>query len=169
MPDVDVRNEPLDGAPAHLEGYDRHVLFEEDFCVVLPVDHPLAVHPVVTMTQLRDESWIDHDIHDSPTGRIITRACHAAGFTPHYVARLDDYHAATSPAAAGLGTTVLPRIALTGLPANLAVRQLSNPTLHRRIVAHTCTHLARARLIDTTLTALRDAAQRIQPATADPS
>ncbi|MFF0991540.1 LysR family transcriptional regulator [Kocuria nitroreducens] len=167
VPDVDVRIESLDGPPAYLEGYDRHFLFEEDFCVVLSVDHPLVAHPVVTMAELRDEPWIDHDIHDSPTGRIITRACHAAGFSPHYVARLDDYHAATSLAAAGLGITVLPRIALTGLPANLAVRPLSDPTVHRRIVAHTRTHLARARLIHTTLTALREAAQRIQRPTTD--
>lgn len=60
---------------------------------------------------------------------------------------------------------MLPRIALTGLSANLTVRQLSNPTIHRRIVAHTRVHLARARLIQTTLTALREAAERIQPPT----
>ena len=169
VPDVDVRNESLDGPPAHLEGYQRHALHEEDFCVVLPVDHPLAARPAVTMAQLRDEPWIDHDIHDGPTGRIITRACHAAGYTPHYVARLDDHHAATSLAAAGLGITVLPRIALTGLPATLTSRPLVDPAVHRRIVAHTHTrtHPTRARLIHTALTALREAARRSRPAPPD--
>lgn len=165
MPDVDVRNEALDGPPTHVEGYQRHALHEEDFCVVLPLDHPLAAHPTVTMAQLRDEPWIDHDIHDGPTGRIITRACHAAGFTPHYVARLDDHHATTGLAAAGLGITVLPRIALTGLSANLTTRPLTDPTVHRRIVAHTRTHPTRSRLIHTTLTALREAARRTLPTT----
>ncbi|MEX5235255.1 LysR family transcriptional regulator [Kocuria arenosa] len=166
-PDVDVRNESLDGPPGHLEGYQRHALHEEDFCVVLPVGHALAARATVTMAQLRDEPWIDHDIHDGPTGRIITRACHAAGYTPHYVARLDDHHAATSLAAAGLGITVLPRIALTGLPANLTTRPLVDPAVHRRIVAHTRTHPTGARLIHTTLTALRAAARRSRPSTPD--
>ncbi|MEX5272011.1 LysR family transcriptional regulator [Kocuria sabuli] len=167
VPDVDVRNEPLDGPPVHLEGYQRHVLHEEDFWVVLPATHPLAAHPVIAMAQLRDESWIDHDIHDGPTGRIITRACHAAGFTPHYIARLDDHHAATGLAEAGLGITVLPRVALTGLPGSLTMRPLTDPTVHRRIVAHTRTHPTRAQLIHTTLTALREAARRTRPSTPD--
>jgi DNA-binding transcriptional LysR family regulator len=104
---------------------------------------------------------------DGPTGRIITRACHAAGFGPRHIARLDDHHAATGLAAAGLGITVLPRIAPAGLPGNLTTRPLAEPTAHRRIVAHTRNHPTRARPIHTTLTALREAAQRIPPSTPD--
>lgn len=161
--DVDVRNEPVDGPPTHLEGYRRHVLVEEDFCVVLPLDHPLVAEAVVPVAQLRDEPWIDPDIHDGPAGQILTRACHAAGFTPRYVARLDDHHAAISLAAAGLGIVVLPRIALTGLPENLTVKPLSHPVVRRRVVVHTRTHPTRARLVQAALTALDDAAHRDGP------
>ncbi|MFF0991548.1 hypothetical protein [Kocuria nitroreducens] len=42
-------------------------------------------------------------------------------------------------------------------------RPLSDPTVHRRIVAHTRTHPTRSRLIHTTLTALRHAAEQARP------
>ncbi|MHA7241543.1 LysR family transcriptional regulator [Arthrobacter sp. TMS1-12-1] len=157
-PDIEIRNEALDADPLTLEGYQRHVLAEEKLRLVLPKDHPLCAHDTVDMIQLRGEAWIDHDIHDGPTGRIIARACTTAGFTPSYIARLDDHHAALSLTAAGLGITVLPTIALTGIPGNLTTRALTGPTVSRRIVAFTRTHPVRARLIHTALTALRKAA-----------
>ncbi|WP_028280641.1 LysR family transcriptional regulator [Arthrobacter sp. H5] len=163
MPDVDVRNEALDAPGDRLEGYRRNVLAEEDFCVVLPIDHVLAGRQVISLAELRDQPWIDHDIHDGPTGQILASACQSAGFSPRYVARLDDHHAAVSLAAAGLGITVLPRIAVAGLPAALTTRPLTDPTVHRRIVAHTRTRPTRARLIHTVLTALREVAQDAGP------
>jgi DNA-binding transcriptional LysR family regulator len=158
QPDIEIRNEALDADLLTVEGYQRHVLAEEELRLVLPRDHPLSSQDVVKMIQLRDEAWIDHDIHDGPTGRIIARACTTAGFTPRYIARLDDHHAALSLASAGLGVTVLPPIALTGMPDNLTDRPLTGPTVGRRIVAFTRTHPVRARLIHTALTALREAA-----------
>lgn len=158
QPDIEIRNEALDADPLTLEGYQRHVLAEEELRLVLPKDHPLCAHDTVDMVHLRDEAWIDHDIHDGPTGRIIARACTIAGFTPHYIARLDDHHAALSLTAAGLGITILPMIALTEMPKNLTTRPLTGPTVSRRIVAFTRTHPVRARLIHTALTALRETA-----------
>ncbi|WP_081737785.1 LysR family transcriptional regulator [Arthrobacter sp. H41] len=158
QPDIEIRNEALDADPLILDGYQRHVLTEEELRLVLPLGHPLCSQEVVDMVQLRDEPWIDHDINDGPTGRIIARACTTAGFTPRYVARLDDHHAALSLAAAGLGLTVLPPIALTGMPDNLTVRPLAGPTVGRRIVAFARTHPVRARLIHDALTALREIA-----------
>lgn len=157
-PDVDVRNEAVDGAGLQLDSYRRHVLAEEEFYVVLPAGHELAAGSTVTMSDLHDQPWIDHDMHDGPTGQIIDRACQSAGFIPRYVARLDDHHAAISLAAAGLGITVLPRIAIVGLTDALVIRPLADPPVHRRIVAHASQHPARARLIKTALDALREAA-----------
>ncbi|NJC23954.1 DNA-binding transcriptional LysR family regulator [Arthrobacter pigmenti] len=156
--DVDVRNEAVAGTGIQQEGYRRHVLAEEEFCVVLPADHPLASGSAVTLSELSDQPWIDHDMHDGPTGQIIARACQSAGFIPRYVARLDDHHAAISLAAAGLGITVLPRMAIVGLSEGLVVRPLADPPVHRRIVAHARMHPPRARLIQVVLDALREAA-----------
>ncbi|MBG6216830.1 DNA-binding transcriptional LysR family regulator [Arthrobacter sp. CAN_A6] len=160
QPDIEIRNEALESDPVNLNGYQRHVLIEEELHLVLPANHPLCVQEVVEMVQLRDEPWIDHDINDGPTGQIIARACTTAGFTPRYVARLDDHHSALSLAAAALGVTVIPSIALTGMPDNLSVRSLAGPTVGRRIVAFTRAHRVRARLIHTALTALREIADQ---------
>lgn len=160
QPDIDIRNENLDSDPVTIDGYQRHVLAEEKLYLVLPTDHPLCAQTVVDMIQLRDEPWIDHDINDGPTGQIIVRACTTAGFTPRYVARLDDHHAALSLTAAGLGVTVLPGIALTRMPDNLTIRPLAGPEVRRRIVAFTRAHPVRARIIHTALTALREIASQ---------
>lgn len=162
-PDVDIRNEPVDGPATRLDGYLRQELMIEKFCVVLPPSHPLTQQGEIGMKELQDEPWIDHDIYDSPTGQIIGLACRAAGFVPRYAARLDDHHAALALVAAGLGITVLPQLALTGLPAGLAVRPLTRPTVRRRVVAHAHRHPERHRAISIALSELRacaDAEQR---------
>lgn len=157
--DVDIRNEALDADPLHVDGYQRHVLCDEEMWLVLPLEHRLAKNRIVDMIDLRDEHWIDHDINDGPTGRVIAQACLSAGFTPRYVARLDDHHAALGLVAAGLGICVLPGLALAGLPANLTIRQVANPTVGRRIVAFTRSRPDRARLVHLALGALREAAE----------
>lgn len=155
--DVDIRNEPVaPGAQTHIEGYRRHPLMVEEFLVVLPPGHQLEQESRVTIGDLRDEPWIDHDLYDSPTGAIVTAACTAAGFTPDLVARLDDHHAAVALVEAGLGVTVLPRLALTGLSPSLAVRPLTQPAVERRIVAHARNAPERHSLITTALDSLRD-------------
>jgi DNA-binding transcriptional LysR family regulator len=148
-PDLDIRNEPVDGPAIRLDGYLRQELMIEEFSVVLPLSHPLAQAPEIVMKELQHELWIDHDIYDSPTGQIIALACRAAGFVPRYAARLDDHHAALALVVAGLGITVLPHLALTGLPDGLAVRPLTRPTVRRRVVAHARRHPERNRAITT--------------------
>lgn len=133
---LDVRNERPDEPAEHLEGYQRHELCVEDFAAVLPQEHPLAGQETITMQQLQHEDWVDHDIYESPTGRIIRSACQAAGFSPQFTARLDDHHAALSLVSAGLGITVLPHLALMDLPSGVVVKSLSKPQVRRRIVAH---------------------------------
>jgi DNA-binding transcriptional LysR family regulator len=155
-PDIDIRNEPVDLPPRLIDGYHRHELVIEDFLVVLPGNHPLASESVIEVARLQHEVWIDHDIYDSPTGQIIVRACQAAGFTPRYSARLDDHHAALSLVAAGLGITVLPRLALAALPPTLTTRPLEHPRVRRRIVAHTRRDPRGSRVVATALSALRD-------------
>lgn len=162
-PDLIVNNEPVTGPARILDNYRRHELLTEPFSVVMSPTHRLAMRDEVPMSELRDEAWIDHDIYDSPTGQIIRTACSAAGFSAHYSARLDDHHAALTLVAAGLGVTVLPRLALTALPSGLTVRPLVRPAVHRRIVAHARVHPRRHQIIDTALAGLRHAAAGSTP------
>jgi DNA-binding transcriptional LysR family regulator len=160
--DLDIRNEPVDGPSIRLDGYLRQELMIEEFSVVLPLAHPLAQAPEIGLKELQHELWIDHDIYDSATGQIIALACRAAGSVPRYAARLDDHHAALALVAAGLGITVLPHLALTGLPAGVAVRPLSRPTVSRRVVAHARRHPERNRVITTAVKELRACAEADQ-------
>ncbi|WP_052852564.1 LysR family transcriptional regulator [Streptomyces avicenniae] len=145
--DLDIRTEPVDGAGLRLDGYRRHELLTEELLAVVPAAHPLAGAASIALGELREQPWIDHDIYDSPIGRIILGACAAAGFTPRYVARFDDHHAALSLVAAGIGVTVLPRLAVTGLSRGLVARPLTDPVVRRRIVLHARRHPGREALI----------------------
>ena len=153
--DIDIRNESPLEPEEHFKGYLRHLLRHEDFAVVLPADHPLADSEAVEVHQLSDQMWVDHDIKDSPNGRMIRTACQAAGFVPQFAARLDDHNAALSLVAAGLGITVLPHLALRDLPRGTVVRPLRNPTVQRRIVAHVRQDRAGEELVAAALKVLR--------------
>lgn len=154
--DLDIRNEPTTaGEEAHLDGYERCPLLTEGFVVVLPHGHRLAHEHAVPVGELRHEPWIDNDIYDSPTGRIIQTACKAAGFTPHYVSRLDDHHAAVALVEAGLGLTVLPQLAISSLGSTLPCKPLTEPTIKRRIIAHTNRDPRRRPLVDLSIKRIR--------------
>lgn len=161
-PDLDIRTEPVDGEGAgiRLDGYQRHDLLTEELLAVVPAGHPLAEARSIALGELRAQPWIDHDIYDSPIGQIILGACTAAGFAPRHVARLDDHHAALSLVDAGIGITVLPRLAASALPPTLVARPLTGPAVHRRIVAHALRHPHRDTLVTTAATHLRRAAAR---------
>lgn len=172
--DVEICNESLDEPAAWFEGYRRYELCVEDFAAAIPADHPLAAEQSISMQQLHGESWVDHDIYDSPTGRIIRSACQAAGFAPQFSARLDDHHAALSLVAAGLGVTVLPHLALRDLPPGVAVKPLHRPRVRRRIVAHIRQSQSMEPLVAASLDCLRQQAQQLmadhqtQPPTQSP-
>ncbi|GAA1824373.1 LysR family transcriptional regulator [Nesterenkonia flava] len=134
--DLDLRQESLEAPEERLEGYLRYPLGVEEFDVALPAGHRLESYERVPMHELRDELWIDHDIYETPATRIIRSACRAAGFSPNVVARLDDHYAALSLVGAGVGITVLTRLALQDAPARVSIRALEKPQLQRRVVAH---------------------------------
>lgn len=134
--DLDVRQESLEAPEEHLEGYLRYPLGVEEFDVALPSGHRLETLERVPVHELREELWIDHDIYETPATRIIRSACRAAGFSPNVVARLDDHYAALSLVEAGVGMTVLTRLALQDAPGNVTIRPLERPQVQRRVVAH---------------------------------
>ncbi|MFD2792373.1 LysR family transcriptional regulator [Promicromonospora vindobonensis] len=163
-PDLDIRTEPADGAGIRLDGYVRHELLVEDLVVVLPATHPLAAEPEVSLRELAEQPWVDHDIYDSPIGRIVLSACSAAGFAPRYAARLDDHRAALRLVAAGIGITVLPRLAVPGDSPGLVAKPLVRPGVARRIVAHAGQDRRRAALVACAVEQLRASAAGISAA-----
>jgi DNA-binding transcriptional LysR family regulator len=133
--DIDLRTEDTDDEPTTLPGYRRHVLLEEPYALILAADHPLAAGDEVSVASLEGQRWIDDDFQDTTCGRILAKAWRAAGFTPRYVARASDHHAAIAFAAAGVGMTAIPRLAVGVLPPGARALTIVDPTPTRRIVA----------------------------------
>lgn len=157
--DLDVRQESLEAPEEHLEGYLRYPLGVEEFDVALPRGHRLEAMGTVPVHELAEELWIDHDIFDTPATRIIRSACRAAGFAPNVVARLDDHYAALSLVEAGVGITVLTRLALQDAPPDVSIRPLHRPQVQRRVVAHVRQDRGSARPVAVALETLQQLAQ----------
>ncbi|WP_019482257.1 LysR family transcriptional regulator [Arthrobacter sp. TB 23] len=132
--DVDIANEPGHAGPIGVPGYRREKLIDDDYMVVLPQAHPLARQAEVAVVQLAAESMVDLDVFGGPTGEVIDHVTQAAGFTPNYVARAEDHYGILAMVTAGVGVTVLPRLAIGDLPKGLTARPLVDPTPVRRVV-----------------------------------
>lgn len=80
----------------------------ESFVLAVPVDHRLAVEPVVAMADVRGEPFIVYSSTESAVNDAVMRSCRRAGFVP------DRAHSAPGTAvllalvAAGLGVAILP-------------------------------------------------------------
>ncbi|MFF4778021.1 LysR family transcriptional regulator [Microtetraspora fusca] len=83
-------------------------LREQQLCLALPVDHPLAGVPDLTLRHLRDEPFIAF----APTTdlrRVIDGLCQAAGFEPVIAFESEEIATVRGLIGAGLGVGVLPR------------------------------------------------------------
>jgi DNA-binding transcriptional LysR family regulator len=114
-----------------------HPLFDDPMLVVLPRGHPLAGRPAVRLTDLAGEPWLLGGGPGCPDGEMTLRACLAAGFEPRVEVPFptDDYHATQGLVAAGVGVTLLPRLALAVPRGDLAVRPLLGAPLTRSVIA----------------------------------
>ena len=122
--------------PAAFDGeLDMTHLIDDPYDVIVPNGHRLAGKRSLTLAQLADEPWV---ASTSGCGcrQITERACHDAGFKPNVAFECDETLAAQALVAAGVGVTILPRLALTTIHPGVAVRQLSRSTpVVRRIWA----------------------------------
>lgn len=133
-PDIDIRTEVVDEEPTRMAGYERHVVSNDPYVVLLPAGHRLADQDEVKLADLGDEPWIDDDPGETTCGRIVLRAARSAGITPRYVAYAGDHHGGIAFVAAGIGVTIMPGLAAVNLPSSVVKRPLVSPTPERRIV-----------------------------------
>ncbi|WP_107655477.1 LysR family transcriptional regulator [Nocardia suismassiliense] len=111
-------------------------LLDDPFLAVLPPAHPLATQSVIELAQLRAERWIDNEWPSTLCRETMLKACGAAGFSPDFVVEAHDYAAAVGFVAAGLGLTLIPRLALRAIPTESVVcRPVVGPVPTRTIVA----------------------------------
>jgi DNA-binding transcriptional LysR family regulator len=74
---------------------------------------------------------------------------------------LDDHRAALRLVAAGIGVTVLPRLAVAELPDEVVAVPLAPPTVRRRIVVHAREDRRHGNLITHAVAQLRDSAAKL--------
>lgn len=117
-------------APREDAGLHRVELVSEP---VLAIGGPASA---TTLRDLADADWI-LPAPGTACADLVDRACHAAGFEPHPVARTGDFAAAAALAEAGAGVTLVPRLGLPERPLAVPVRAVAEPPVRRRIFAAT--------------------------------
>jgi DNA-binding transcriptional LysR family regulator len=110
------------------------VLLDEPVLVWLPSGHPAALSERVELGMLRDCEWIASPPLSS-CWDLLARACASAGFAPRVVATVAEYRSAAALVSAGLGLSIVPRLAIgAACGMDLAARP-STPPVTRRLTA----------------------------------
>lgn len=126
----------------------------------LPAEHPLAGADEIDLGDLAREDWVV-----PPPGwqceSVLLGACQSAGFVPEVVHRTSDWAAALALVSAGLGVTLVPRLAQTAPPPGVALRPLVGDDPPARHLFAACRGGAEAApVIRVVLDALADSAAR---------
>jgi len=105
-------------------------LIDDSYEAILPQDHKLAGKRQLRLADLAEEPWI---ASTSMCGcrQITERACLDAGFEPKVAFEADETLAAQALVAAGVGVTMLPRLALTTIHPAVVSRTLTRPPVRR--------------------------------------
>ena len=118
------------------DGLEVHPLLDDPMDLVVPAGHRLSKRADVGFDDLADEDWLLPDFGpQSPSFRLISRGCSAAGFEPRVVFRINDCDMTQAMVAAGEGVALLPRLLLQRPHPQVSVKPLRDGAPVRRIVA----------------------------------
>jgi DNA-binding transcriptional LysR family regulator len=110
-------------------------LIDDPYDVIVPKGHPLARKRSLALSDLAEEPWVASTM-DCGCRQITESACQEAGFRPRVAFECDETLAAQALVAAGVGVTILPRLALSTIHPGVEVRRLSrNSSVTRRVWA----------------------------------
>ena len=143
------------------EGLELQPLLDQPFDIVLHLRHPQAHEKRVRPADLANDDWVLQDFGpESPTLKLIGRMCAASGYEPRVAFRVNDCQVILAMVAAGEGVSILPRLMLDPLHADVAVRPVEGDAPVQRVAAVRLPtrHLAPAAA--GFLSALQDAAKR---------
>ncbi|MBW1603816.1 LysR family transcriptional regulator [Streptomyces sp. JJ66] len=109
-------------------------LLDDPYDAVLPPGHVLAAKEVVDLHELSGEQWVGSE-PPGPCLEPVIDSCAAAGFSPDFAIRSEDYATAQGFVAAGLGVGLMPRLGLRNRHPGVVVRPVRNPEPLRVISA----------------------------------
>ncbi|MEV5838413.1 LysR family transcriptional regulator [Nocardia sp. NPDC052112] len=117
---TETRNLPADT--------DIEPLLDDPLLIAVPPDHALAGRASVTPAQLRGERWIagSSEVHSTLLG-----AWRDASWEPEIAFVARDWFAKLGLVAAGMGSTVVPGIAVPVLPPGIALVRIDHPAAVR--------------------------------------
>ncbi|MBD0694694.1 LysR family transcriptional regulator [Streptomyces sp. CBMA123] len=152
--DVAIAVEAPD-APAHDARFDKVPLMREIFDVALPTGHHLIDAPTLGLPDLADEAWIFATV--GMCQEIPLAACAAAGFVPQATHAIGDWEATFAAVRAGLGISLVPRLARPVARDGVVVREFTDAP-SRRVFAAVRRGEQRVPQIAAVLDALRETA-----------
>jgi DNA-binding transcriptional LysR family regulator len=112
----------------------RLELLEDPMHLALPRGHRLAGKDRLRLEDLSRQAWVQTS-RESPCARHVVRCCHAAGFEPNVAFESDDYQTVQGLVAAGVGVALIPRMALSAVREDIAVRSLDPSPPVRSVIA----------------------------------
>ena len=124
----------FDGESLLGERMTRVELLEDPMFLALPRDHRLAARERLQLGDLAREAWVQTS-QESPCALHVVRCCHAAGFEPNVAFESDDYQTVQGLVASGVGVALIPRMALSGVREDIAVRTLADGPVRSVIAA----------------------------------
>jgi DNA-binding transcriptional LysR family regulator len=105
-------------------------LLDDRYEAILPAGHPLSGRRRLRLADLSEDPWVAST--DACGCRQITESvCREAGFEPRVAFEADETSAAQALVAAGVGVSLLPRLALTALHPGVVARTLTDAPFRR--------------------------------------
>jgi DNA-binding transcriptional LysR family regulator len=105
-------------------------LLDDPYDAIVPAEHALATRRRLSLGDLGEEPWVG-STSTSGCRRITEAVCREAGFEPQVAFEADETLAAQALVAAGVGVTLLPRLALTAVHPGVVARTLRDaPVRH---------------------------------------
>ena len=111
-------------------------LLSDPMRVALAPEHPLADAAQLSLTDLRDEQWVQTSA-TSPCAQHVVATCLRAGFEPSVAFESDDFDTVQGLVAAGVGVALIPRLALNRVHPGVVVRELADGGPVRQVTVAT--------------------------------
>jgi DNA-binding transcriptional LysR family regulator len=117
------------------DGLNAHHLLDDPADLLVHDGHRLANRKTATFADLRDERWLFPILGpDVPPQKLLTANCAAAGYEPNIAFQINDCEMTQALVAAGMGISLLPRLAIH--PIHPGVRVIPLKGTHvRRVLA----------------------------------
>jgi DNA-binding transcriptional LysR family regulator len=132
---------------------------DDPMLIALPPDHRMASRRSVDLAELADEPFLLTELGGTcADSNIMLHACRDAGFAPNVRLESEDYNALQGMAAAGLGVSIVPRMATVGAHPGVVLRPLKDAP-SRTILA--AVSKDRGPLVDAFVEALRAAGDEL--------